>query len=122
VVASFCGADPSNVARLDLPGAVDVAPGDPAAITAFEAVAPNPTRGTSVLQFSLAQDADVRVRVYDVSGRLARTLPLGRMPAGRHHAPWNERSAGAGTVRPGVYFLRLEIDGRPIGTKRVAVL
>jgi hypothetical protein len=132
VVGSPCGADTSAVARLDLPYTTGVEPGQtPGLVTAFESVAPNPTRQSSLLTFSLERDADVRVRVHDVRGRLIRSLAIGRMTAGRHAVPWNARGAagtaasGAGAgggVRSGIYFLRLEVDGRPVGTKRVAVL
>jgi hypothetical protein len=123
VASSACGSDTSANARLDLPYTTD-APPVAALRTAFEAIAPNPTLGSSLLMFTLERDADVRMRVHDVRGRVVRTIDLGRLPAGRHQAPWNARaSAGAGSaIRAGIYFVRLEVDGRPVGMKRLAVL
>lgn len=88
----------------------------------FEALGPNPTSGATELAFALARDAQVRVHVHDVSGRLVRLLDVGRLPAGRHQETWDAHGSDGQRVRAGVYFVGLEIDGRRLGAKRLAIV
>lgn len=46
---------------------------------------PNPFRGTTVVPFDLPEASAVTLTIYDAMGRQVRRLPLGTMPAGRHH-------------------------------------
>ena len=68
---------------------------------------PNPARGATTIDFVLPSERDVTLEVYDVTGRMIRTLVSGRLPAGDHSATWRGLSdAGAG-VPSGVYYYRL---------------
>jgi hypothetical protein len=88
---------------------------------AFAAPAPNPARGSTVLRFSLPRDASVRLALYDVSGRRVRTLVQGAQAAGEHAAPWDLRDDEGRAVGAGLYFARLEAEGRTF-TQRVMTL
>ena len=46
--------------------------------------------------------------VYDVRGRLVRTLIHGTLEAGAHQAAWDGTSEGGSRVGAGVYFCRLQ--------------
>ena len=77
---------------------------------------PNPfTRSTS-FTVSLPAEANVELSIHDLAGRRMATLLSGRIPAGRRDAVWD--AAGA---RDGVYFARLQVNGR-VFTQRVALL
>lgn len=65
--------------------------------------APNPVRGISNLNFSLAGQERVQVQVFDISGRLVEQLVDGVMPAGDHDVRWD-----ATDVPAGVYFYRVQ--------------
>jgi hypothetical protein len=69
---------------------------------------PNPFNPTTTIRFDLAESADVVLQIYDVSGRLIRTLVSANKPAGRYAIPWDGRNAGGHTVASGVYFYRLK--------------
>jgi len=69
-------------------------------------VAPNPTRGSATLAFSLPEAGPVRLAVYDVLGREVVRLADGEVPAGEHRASLPE-----GALAPGVYVVRLEAGG-----------
>ena len=47
------------------------------------------------------------VAVYDVRGRLVRSLVAGMQPAGRFEVRWDQRGTGRAAVAAGVYFVRL---------------
>ena len=79
--------------------------------TTFSMVRPNPFAGSSRLDFALATPGVVSFSIYDVSGRLVRTLVDGVMPAGYHTLDWDGRSGTGGRVSAGVYFARFHADG-----------
>ena len=58
--------------------------------------------------FALPGRTEVRLGVYDVSGRLIRTLLTGVMPAGRHRVRWDGRDGEGRGVASGIYFARLQ--------------
>lgn len=74
---------------------------------------PNPSRGTSRIPFALPVESRVRLEVLDVQGRLVASLVDGVMPSGRHEAMWSGATPG-GQVRPGLYFVRLEVRGQSL--------
>jgi hypothetical protein len=69
---------------------------------------PNPFSPDTRIRYELFAPAVVDLRVYDVAGRLVRTLasqsPQG---AGEHDVVWDGRSDGGQRVGRGVYFCRL---------------
>jgi hypothetical protein len=75
---------------------------------------PNPFHPTTTIPFRLEQDADVRIGVWDVSGRLVRELVHARRPAGEHQAVWDGRDDGGRALANGTYFYRMIVDGRPV--------
>ncbi len=122
VVTNSCGSDTSFVATLTIAGPVDVPTTPGSMATVFEAMGPNPTHDAARLTFSLAREATVKVRVHDVAGRLVRLIDAGRQQPGRHDAIWDARANDGQRVRAGVYLVGLEIDGRPLGSKRLALI
>jgi len=82
---------------------------------------PNPTRGASELAFSLAREAQVTMRVFDVSGREVKTLVNGTLPAGSHEARWDGTDTRGSAVAAGVYLLRLEVPGESADRKIMVV-
>ncbi len=77
----------------------------------LEPCAPNPFNPSTTVRFGLPAAAVVRLCIYDLAGRLVRTLVDERLPAGWHRADWDGRyETGQGAVS-GVYFCRLEVAG-----------
>ncbi len=72
--------------------------------------APNPFRDRTSISFQLPASSRVSLRIYDVSGRLVRTLRDGEEPAGYHAVSWDRRDESGREVASGVYFCRLEAD------------
>ncbi len=82
---------------------------------------PNPTSGSTTIGFSLPREANVRLRVYDVAGRLVRTLVDGRVGSGEGIKIWDGRHEGGGQAAGGVYFYRLETGGQTLTRKMILV-
>lgn len=66
--------------------------------------------GGALLRYRLDAAADVRLDVYDVSGRRVATLVEGRKEAGEHELAWDGATA-QGKARAGVYFARISGAG-----------
>jgi hypothetical protein len=73
---------------------------------------PNPFNPATTVEFTLDRDAMASLRVYDVSGRLVRTLLDSYLAAGRRSVTWDGRDDAGHGVASGAYFLRLEAGGR----------
>ncbi len=68
-------------------------------------VAPNPVCGRAQVSYTLAQSGRVSLELYDISGKLVRTLRSGSARAGE----FRESLSGSG-LASGVYLLKLETD------------
>ncbi|NIT36430.1 MAG: T9SS type A sorting domain-containing protein [candidate division Zixibacteria bacterium] len=77
---------------------------------------PNPARGTTTITFALAQASEVKLEVFDVSGRKVATLAEGPRAAGDNEASLDTRNLAAG-----VYVYRLQA-GDKVAVKRLAVV
>jgi aminopeptidase N len=74
--------------------------------------APNPFSRITEIRYQLSQSGKVSVRVYNVAGQLVRTLVQGTQAAGEHTAGWDGRDESGAKVPSGIYFTRLETEGR----------
>ncbi len=72
---------------------------------------PIPTRGLSQVFFTLAQRAPVAAQVFDMAGRMVRSLGVTLYPAGSHRLSWDGLSDAGRSVSAGVYQLRLSVPG-----------
>lgn len=118
VTSNTCGSATSNNGALSLPPATGVGPETELA-TRFEGIAPNPANGACDLTFSLARESRVRAEIDDVEGRRIVTFELGDLSPGRHQVAWDGRDRHGAAPRGGLYFVRLDASGRPIGTRRL---
>lgn len=97
----------------------------PVTIGALEAsvplrITPNPFNPTATVVFSTSKPGPVRAHLFNVHGRLVRTMLLGEMAAGRHVVPLEARNDDGGVLASGIYFFRMTgPDG--VATRRVAV-
>ncbi len=71
---------------------------------------PNPFNPITTVSFELPVRQKVDLSIYDVSGRLVRTLASGSMNAGTHEMIWDGRSMTGEAGASGVYFYRLQAD------------
>jgi len=68
---------------------------------------PNPARGASEIAFTTVRQGPAEVTVFDVAGRVVRTLATGTVDPGRHVLRWDGRTDAGAAAAGGVYFLRL---------------
>jgi hypothetical protein len=82
---------------------------------------PNPFGDATRIEFGLAQDANVSIRIYDVAGRLVRTLVDERRTADNYAVEWNGRDDAGRVVAGGIYFYRIKA-GAFVQTKKMTLL
>ena len=74
---------------------------------------PNPFNPETWIPYQLSEDSPVLIFIYDTTGKLIRTLPLGYQSAGFYHsrgraAYWDGRNEVGESVASGVYFYQLD--------------
>jgi hypothetical protein len=82
---------------------------------------PNPFRQSTSLQLSIPKPTEATVTVFDVSGRLVRTVHRGLLSSGEHSLDWDRRDERGQVVQAGVYFYRLESE-RVRETRKMIVI
>ena len=81
---------------------------------------PNPFNPETQICYELSHEAEVTLRVYDLSGRLVSELARSEHhDPGPHTALWHGRDDAGRDVASGVYFLRLEAEEQAVERKMV---
>jgi parallel beta-helix repeat protein len=81
---------------------------------------PNPFNPATAIQFRVPSPGSrVRLSIYDLSGRLVRTLVDDERGAGEHTVVWRGLDDSGRQVGSGVYFYRLEVAGATLERKMV---
>jgi hypothetical protein len=93
----------------------------PKASTALLTIVPNPFNPITTIQYSLAVQAQVEIRVYDVSGRLVKRLANDTQPGGVHAVTWKGTDNRGSSVASGIYFVRMDVAGQ-VFTKKMVLL
>jgi hypothetical protein len=71
---------------------------------------PNPFNPRTEIEFSLPTRAEVSLQVYDLEGRLVKSLVASEMPAGNHRVIWHGDDGQGTPVASGIYFYRLQTN------------
>ena len=73
---------------------------------------PNPFNPTTTISYSVpAGGGLVTIRVFDVAGRLVRTLMNGQAPPGTNTVTWDGRNDNGENVATGIFFCRMQAPG-----------
>ena len=71
---------------------------------------PNPFNPMTTIKFDLPRQSQVSLRIYDVAGRLVRTLVDELKPAAAHSVVWNGQDNNGRQAASGVYYYQLVTD------------
>jgi len=90
-----------------VPLAVRVSPGDLSA-----SFTPNPFNPTAVLRFRTNEPGSARVRLYNMNGRVVRTLlDTSTLDSGYHDVPVDGRDDAGRRLGSGLYFFKIDTAG-----------
>jgi hypothetical protein len=83
---------------------------------------PNPFTGSTRITFAVARGGrDAGIEIYDVKGRVVRTLAAGTISGAEASAIWDGKDNAGKPVASGVYFYRVSTGG-PQGFKKMVLL
>jgi hypothetical protein len=71
---------------------------------------PNPFNPTTTIKFGLRSKSAVSIKIYDVAGRLVKTLVNEMRDAGRYEVTWDGTNNFNSTVASGVYFYKMNTN------------
>jgi len=74
----------------------------------LEPSSPNPCNPQTTIKFTIPVPTPVKLAIYDIRGKLVRTIIDETRPAGIYSVTWNGCDENGAAVASGVYFARLE--------------
>ncbi len=93
----------------------------PAVVTSLGQAFPNPMNPTATIKFAVGTPGKVMLRVFDVSGRVIRTLVDETRAAGEYSVIWDGKNDGGDKVASGVFFYQLDAPGFK-SAKKIVIL
>ena len=81
---------------------------DMPSISGLTGITPNPFNPQTTIAFNLADDGKVRLEIYDLRGKLARSLARDSYSAGRHEVIWDGKDNSGHRLPSGVYMVRMQ--------------
>jgi len=82
---------------------------------------PNPFNSSTMIEFGLPVESRVKIEIYDILGRLCKTLIDSEMPAGYHQVQWNGKDESNQPVVSGVYLVKMTSGDRQFTNRAVLV-
>ncbi len=115
------GGGPNDLWTLAWSGATGVgaSSGSPLLGATLAAPRPNPFVAAASVRISLEAGGRARLDIFDVAGRRVRGLLDAVLPAGSREVVWRGDDCAGNPAPPGVYFVRLAVDGGNITRKVV---
>jgi hypothetical protein len=83
---------------------------------------PNPFYPTTTISFVLDAPGTAELQIFDVAGRMVRSLVESHLSGGVHRVLWDGRDGRGNSLKSGVYFYQLRVDGQLVSSKRALLL
>ena len=87
---------------------------------------PNPFNPETNISFSIAGSEDnnqkVSISVFNIRGQKVKTLVDKSIELGRYSVIWDSKDQNGKSVSSGIYFYKLEVDGKTIKSKKMLLL
>ncbi|MGA9120311.1 MAG: FlgD immunoglobulin-like domain containing protein [Bacteroidota bacterium] len=80
---------------------------------------PNPFTTSTAIAYKLKTQEDIKVTIFDILGRVVRTMHTGTQSPGTHSILWDGSNASGHKVVPGVYFYSVQAGGQSQAKKMV---
>ena len=83
----------------------------------LEKIYPNPTNAQVNILFTLPNEDDITLEVFDITGKLVQAINLGFMQRGQHNISWSVHN-----VSSGIYHVVLRNEQQVFDTRKVAII
>jgi hypothetical protein len=74
-------------------------------------VFPNPFDQSTVINYSIPEQGNISLKIYDINGRLIKVLYEGIQAGGNHSVKWNGQDDLGNQINAGMYFIKLNSNG-----------
>lgn len=82
---------------------------------------PNPFNPSTLINYSLSQDNNIKLTIYNIKGQLVKILVNEFQPKGRYTISWNGKSESGKQAASGIYFYKLS-NGKNARTRKMMLL
>ncbi len=82
---------------------------------------PNPFNPATTIRYTIPAAGNVEAVIFDIQGRVIRTLVSAHQPAGDHSLQWDSRNNANKVVASGVYFCRVVFNGSALTRKLLVI-
>jgi len=83
---------------------------------------PNPFNPTTTISFSIQNDSEVNLSIYNIKGQKINTLAHNEFTKGNHSVIWNGIDENNNLVSSGVYLYKLNVNGKFESMKKCILL
>jgi hypothetical protein len=83
----------------------------------FTGLCPNPSSGKVMITYMIRHRCDIQVQVFDLAGRVVRTMSQEEHESGPGVVVWDGRTNTGSPTSAGIYFVRLTASGRLSGAE-----
>ncbi len=82
---------------------------------------PNPFNPETNIEFSISEEAEISLSIYNIRGQLVKTLINSNIKKGRHQISWNGKNESGQTVSSGIYYCKLKNDNMETVRKMILI-
>ncbi len=83
---------------------------------------PNPFNPTTTLSFSIIEDSNIELSIYNIKGQKVKQLVNDQLSAGEHSIVWDGKDDNNQPVSSGIYFYKLKVNNKNITIKKCLLL
>lgn len=83
---------------------------------------PNPFNPTTTIEFSIQNDSQIELSVFNIKGQKIKTLAQNEFTKGSHSIIWDGVDESGESVSSGVYLYKLKVNGKTEAVKRCLLL
>lgn len=82
---------------------------------------PNPFNPSTTIQYEIPRAGKVEVQIFDINGRLVRTIENQNKSAGAYHVEWNGQNESGGKVASGLYLYSVKFENSIFSKKMILI-
>ncbi|MCK4653793.1 MAG: right-handed parallel beta-helix repeat-containing protein [Candidatus Cloacimonetes bacterium] len=83
---------------------------------------PNPFNPTTTIDFSIQNDSKIELSIYNIKGQRIKTLSHSEFTGGSHSLIWNGDDELGKSVSSGIYYYKLNVNGKTEAVKKCLLL
>jgi len=83
---------------------------------------PNPFNPSTTIKFSIQNECEVELTIYNIRGQKIKQLVSNQLSAGHQYISWNGDNESGKPVSSGIYYYQLNVNGKTVATNKCLLL